>query len=145
MPDRTMRLISEQQVQETLTAADALTAVEDAHRALQKGRAQNIVRVRTRGPEMSLHSLSAFSTDLNLAAIKIYSATRNAVRPHVLLYDGRSGDLLAMIEAAELGRLRTAAASALVVKLLAYRKPTTAAIIGTGFQAAGVLRALFDA
>ena len=51
--------------------------------------------------------------------MKIYTISRAAWRFVVLLYDGKNGELLALIEADHLGRLRTGAASAVATKYLA--------------------------
>ena len=70
--------LSEEQIAAKLTPATALVAVERAHSALALGKAENSVRQRVRAPGFSLHSLTAASKELELAAAKVYSATRSA-------------------------------------------------------------------
>jgi ornithine cyclodeaminase/alanine dehydrogenase-like protein (mu-crystallin family) len=58
----------------------------------------------------------------------------------VLLYEVKTGELLALFDADELTRVRTAATTALAAKLLCGDKPITQlGIIGTGFEAVGHL------
>ena len=139
------KTITESDVAALVTPADALEAVTRAHLALSSGKSSNIVRVRARLPKFSLHTMSAASPECGMAAVKSYTATPKGVRSLVLLYELESGELLATIEANELGRLRTAAASVVAAKqLLGARSASTLALIGTGYQAEGVVRAYLD-
>jgi len=58
----------------------------------------------------------------------------------VLLYDVATGALLALFDADELTRLRTAAVTALAGLALVSEAPAEIAMIGTGFEAVGHLR-----
>lgn len=60
----------------------------------------------------------------------------------VLLYDVRSGGLLALFDADELTRVRTAAVTALAGMALVETPPSALGLIGTGFEAVGHLRML---
>ncbi len=60
----------------------------------------------------------------------------------VLLYDAATGDLRGAFDADELTRLRTASFTATAAKLMVQDTPRTLAIIGSGFEADGHLRAL---
>jgi ornithine cyclodeaminase/alanine dehydrogenase-like protein (mu-crystallin family) len=60
----------------------------------------------------------------------------------ILLYDTRSGELRAAFDADELTRLRTAAFTATAARLMVTGHPRTLAVIGSGFEAEGHLRAL---
>jgi ornithine cyclodeaminase/alanine dehydrogenase-like protein (mu-crystallin family) len=53
----------------------------------------------------------------------------------VLLYDAATAEPLAQIEAGELGRIRTGAATGFATDLLAHRDARTVGMIGAGFQA----------
>jgi ornithine cyclodeaminase len=127
--------ISDEQVREVLTPAIAFECVKNAHIALAEGTADNVVRSRARAEKMSLHCLSAASSKLGFAASKVYTATRNGVQAKLLLFSTESGDLVGVIEANELGRLRTAAASAVAGSILAPKAAKSLALIGSGFQA----------
>jgi alanine dehydrogenase len=60
----------------------------------------------------------------------------------VLLYEVASGELRAAFDADELTRLRTASFTAIAAKLMVQEAPTTLAVIGSGFEAGGHLKAL---
>jgi alanine dehydrogenase len=134
--------ISESQVLALVSPAEAYEAVKAAHLALASGAARNVVRSRARAERMSLHTMSAVDLDGGYAAAKIYSAAPAMAASHVLLYRTDDGALLAMIEANELGRLRTAAAALLATELFVPDEISTLGMFGTGFQAEGFLRAL---
>ncbi len=134
--------LSEEQIAAKLTPATALAAVERAHSALALGKAENSVRQRVRAPGFSLHSLTAASKELELAAAKVYSATRSGMNSTLLLYSTKDGSLIGNFEANELGRRRTAAAAILGFKQLLPNPSPEIAILGTGFQAWGIVEAL---
>ncbi len=69
-----------------------------------------------------------------LFGLKAYYATAGG-RFHVLLYSAPDGRLRAMIEADNLGQLRTGAASGIATKLLANPDARTLGVIGAGRQA----------
>ena len=134
--------ISEAQVSELVGPKGALAAVHAAHLDISEGKVDNVVRSRARAPQMSLHTLAATSTALGYGAAKVYSANRDRVRSHVLLYQIQSGKLCAIIEANNLGKLRTAAASVLSAQLILGDLPNSIALLGTGFQAWGIAESI---
>ena len=134
-------LISEQDVLELLSPKEALECVKQAHIDLENAQAQNIVRNRARTKSMSLHTLSAASQSLNSACLKSYTATRNGTLFHILYYDAISGELKAIIQAGNLGKLRTTAASALAADTLLKPGNYSLGLFGTGFQAEGIVNA----
>jgi alanine dehydrogenase len=60
----------------------------------------------------------------------------------ILLYSQATGELVAVLDADEVTRLRTAATTAVAAELLARDGPTRLGIVGSGFEAKGHLRAL---
>jgi ornithine cyclodeaminase len=70
------------------------------------------------------------------------AAGRPAVQGFVALFDGASGIPVALIDGAEITRLRTAAASALATRALARMDAATHGILGAGVQAASHLEAI---
>jgi len=66
---------------------------------------------------------------------KLYSVARGKASFVVLLYSAVTGELAAIIEADQLGRLRTGAATGIATKYMARADASVAAIIGTGGQA----------
>ncbi len=61
----------------------------------------------------------------------------------VLLFETERGRPLALVDASEITALRTAAVSGVATRLLARRRATDLAILGTGVQAATHLEAMF--
>ena len=75
-------------------------------------------------------------------AMKQYTFVKGELKFLVPLYEMRTGDLVALIEADYLGQLRTGAASGVATKYLARQNSRIAAIIGTGGQARTQLEAI---
>ncbi len=59
-----------------------------------------------------------------------------------LLYDAKSGELLALFDADELTRQRTAATTALAATSMVTEAPRRIGLLGSGFEAVGQIRAL---
>jgi len=70
------------------------------------------------------------------------SAGRPAVQGFVTLFDARTGEPAALIDGAEITRIRTAAASALAARTLARPGARSHGILGAGVQAASHLEAM---
>ena len=70
------------------------------------------------------------------------SRGRPAVQGFVTLFDGITGSPSALIDGAEITRIRTAAASALATRALAREDATTHGILGAGVQAASHMQAI---
>jgi ornithine cyclodeaminase/alanine dehydrogenase-like protein (mu-crystallin family) len=120
----------------------ALDAVEAAFRALGEGTAENVPRRRAAAPGVLLHGMHAAAGYLGAVGAKLYATTRTAARFHLLLYDAATADLLAVIEADHLGRLRTGAASGVATKYLSRPDAATVGLFGTGKQARTQLEAV---
>ncbi|MCB0322155.1 MAG: ornithine cyclodeaminase family protein [Bdellovibrionales bacterium] len=140
----TLRL-TEADVARLVGPNDALEAVRSAHLDLALGTAVNVPRARARLVGATLHSMSAASSSLGLLGTKVYAVAGGAMHSFVQLFSADNGTLLAHIEANELGRLRTTAASAVAARRLVQANPQELAIIGTGFQAEGLVAAYLAA
>lgn len=139
-----MMVITEQQVREALPMSLALERVEECFRRLGDGRMINHPRRRIGLDNRAmLHAMDAGDNEAGLFAAKIY-ATKPRVGAHfvVLLFDAETTLPLAAIEADELGRIRTGAASGVATKLLAREDASTLGLIGTGWQAETQLEAI---
>ena len=137
-----MITVSENQVLDSINADDAFEAVRTAHVDLAEGIATNNPRSRARLPGFSIHSMSACSSSLGLAAAKVYGATASGIDSWVLLFSTKTGELLANISANALGKLRTTAASSLAASLLLNEsKEIELGLIGSGYQSQGILQA----
>jgi len=134
--------LTEAQVQELLDMPQALATVEEAFRQLALGQAMNVPRKRARAPGVILHTMSAAASYLGAVGWKAYTTTRSGAKFHVGLYSQKSGELLALIEADHLGRLRTGATTGVAAKYLALPDADRLGLFGSGRQAETQLRAL---
>ncbi|TAM79194.1 MAG: ornithine cyclodeaminase family protein [Acidobacteria bacterium] len=134
--------LSERDVQELFPMKQALLRIEASFVAQQSGRAVNQPRQRVFQPGFSLHYMAAALADEHLAGMKIYTIVSGAARFLVLLFDTKTGDLLAVIEADYLGRIRTGAASGVATKYLARQDASAVGLIGAGRQARTQLEAV---
>ncbi|TAH51927.1 MAG: ornithine cyclodeaminase family protein [Chloroflexota bacterium] len=134
--------LTEQNVEQLLTMNDALRLVEDAFRELGNGAAQNQPRQRIRAPHGVLNVMPAGIFTRGYMGFKAYTSFRGGARFYFHLFDGNSGEYLAIIEADRLGQMRTGAASGVATKFLARQDSKTIGIIGTGWQAESQLQAV---
>jgi len=136
-----MLLLTEQDVQDLFLMPRAIECVTASFKAQHEG-AINRSRERIFLPDTSLHYMAAGYPNEKLLGMKIYTVSRDALRFLVLLYDGETGSLLAIIEADHLGRIRTGAASGVATQYLARPDAAHAGVIGTGRQARTQLEAV---
>jgi alanine dehydrogenase len=125
----------EAEVEQLLTPADALVAVERCFERLARGEVDNRARYRQRADGGALAVMSAVDHTLRLAGIKSYAAVPGGTTFVVCLFDLDTGELSAVIEADKLGQLRTGAASGVAARHLAREGATTLGIVGSGWQA----------
>ncbi len=121
---------------------EVIDVVERGFREYAAGRAVNRPRQRVRVDGATLHVMAAGIPGWGALGLKSYAVTRQGRRFVSLLYSAETGDLLAMMEADTLGRLRTGAASAVATRYLARADAGTVGIIGTGGQARTQLEAI---
>ena len=134
--------LSEDEVTRLLPMNDALRLVEQSFRAQNAETAVNRSRQRIVLSHFSLHYMAAALLEENLVGMKIYTVARGGLRFLVLLYDGSTGELRALMEADQLGRIRTGAASGVATKYLARPDAGRVAVLGTGRQARTQLEAV---
>jgi len=137
-----MLYLTEQDVRNLLPMSDCIALMQTAFQRLASGEAINQPRRRLILPAGSvLHYMAA--GDGQYYGAKIY-ATNPRYGAHFLLLLYRAADAqpLAMLEANNLGQIRTGAASGLATKFMAPADASTLAIIGSGFQARTQLDAM---
>lgn len=134
--------LSEGDVQELFPMEQAIERVEASFVTQHSGSAANQSRQRLFQPGFSLHYMAAALADEHLAGMKVYTITSGAARFLVLLFDTKTGELLSVMEADHLGRIRTGAASGVATKFLARLDATKVGVIGTGRQARTQLEAV---
>jgi ornithine cyclodeaminase/alanine dehydrogenase-like protein (mu-crystallin family) len=135
-------LLTERHVTEVLDMKTAIEAVEEVVKDQAEGLATNRPRQRVFGTGSLLHVMPGADRKLGVYGFKAYSTAADKARFLVMLYDAKSGDLLAIIEADRLGQMRTGAASGVATKYMAREDADTVGIFGTGWQAESQLMAV---
>jgi alanine dehydrogenase len=137
--------LTEEQVADLLTPADALQAVEACFRRLAAGEVQNIPRERARFEDGFLAVMWAVDRELELAGLKSYAAGHDCASFVVGLFETVSSKLVGVLEADKLGQLRTGAASGVAAKYLAKEGASSLGIIGCGWQARSQVACIHEA
>jgi alanine dehydrogenase len=127
--------LTEAEVAELLSPADALEAVEGCFRRLAAGEIDNVPRQRTRLDDGHLAVMWAVDRELGLAGVKAYAAGHEGASFVVLLFDAETSKPVAVLEADKLGQLRTGAASGVAARHLARDGASSLGVIGCGWQA----------
>jgi alanine dehydrogenase len=130
-----MLYLSEEDVRAFLPMQAAIGVMRSAFEALASGRAINQPRRRLILDTGSmLHSMAGAYG--NYFGTKFYSANpKYGAHFYFVLYDARTAEPLAWMEANHLGQIRTGAATAYATDLLANPQAETLGVIGSGFQA----------
>src|SRR5207237_10799440 len=113
----------------------ALEAVEAGLRKMALDEAQNVSRARTQTDHAMLHVLSRAATTLGVMGYKAYPTSRRGQHFHVGLFDGKTGALLALMQADYLGQVRTGAASGVATQYMARPDASEVGLFGSGKQA----------
>jgi ornithine cyclodeaminase/alanine dehydrogenase-like protein (mu-crystallin family) len=135
-------LLSEEDVRQLFPMTAALSAVEEAFRALAAGESQNQPRRRVRIRGGMLHNMSASLPSRQALGVKAYATVRGNASFLVALWDHQTGALKALIEGDRLGQIRTGAASGIATKYLARADAAVLGMIGTGWQARSQVEAI---
>jgi alanine dehydrogenase len=127
--------LSEDEIQELLAPADAVEAVEASFVRMAAGAVELAPRRRLELAEGRLADMAASDLELGYAGVKSYAGFAEGAAFVVTLFAVDRPELVAVIEADRLGRLRTGAASAVAAKHLAREGATSLGVIGCGAQA----------
>jgi len=128
-------LLSEDDVRRLLTMEEALEAVEIGLKKLALDEAENVPRSRCRTDHAMLHVLPSSAKGLGVLGYKAYVTGKSGTNFQVALFDGRTGEQLALMQADYLGQVRTGAASGVATRVLARPEAATVGLYGTGKQA----------
>ena len=127
--------LREADVDELLSAADAVEAVEACFGRIARGVVENRPRYRLGLESGLMHVMSAADLELGVAGLKAYVGFTEGAKFVVALFAADRRELLALIEADRLGQRRTGAASAVAARHLAREGAASLGIIGCGWQA----------
>lgn len=128
-------LLTEADVRALLTMEMALESVEEGLRGVALDEAQNAPRMRLQTDHALLHVMSASAKRFGVLGYKAYTTARQGARFHVGLFDGKTGEPTAILQADYLGQVRTGAASGVATKYLARQDSATVGCYGAGKQA----------
>jgi alanine dehydrogenase len=137
--------LSESDVQDLLTPADAVAAVEGCFHRMAAGAVRHAPRRRLELEEGRLADMAASDLELGYAGVKTYAAFHDGTAFVIALFAAERPELVAVIEADWLGRLRTGAASGVAAGHLAREGATTLGVIGCGTQAEAQVRCIREA
>jgi ornithine cyclodeaminase len=136
------RFLSEQDVAQLLTMPLALEAVQQAMGELAGGAATNVPRERLRAGPTTMHFMQGHVPSQGAMGFKVYTVHNGVVRFLLQIYDTANGQLLGVMQAGHLGRLRTGAASGVATRWLAREDAQTLGLFGSGRQAAAQVEAV---
>ena len=127
--------LSEDDVRSLVTPADAVGAIEACFERMARGAVENAPRRRLRLEDGRLADMAAADLELGYAGAKVYAGFAEGAAFAVALFAADRPELVAVLEADQLGRLRTGAASAVAARHLATSGAATLGVIGCGSQA----------
>ena len=130
--------LREEDVVRLLPMNEAIDVVEQAFVEQGRGTGVNLPRERAQAEGVGITMMVAVLGGRKVAGFK----TMGAGRPLVLLYGDEPRRLLAVMEAGNLGQIRTGAASGVATRHMARQDSSTVGIVGTGFQARSQLAAV---
>jgi alanine dehydrogenase len=134
--------LTEAEVAELLSPAEAVDAIEACFARMAAGVVENRPRYRLGLQEGALAVMAAADLGLGYAGAKVYAGFGDGARFVVVLFRADSPELVAVIEADKLGQLRTGAASGVAAKHLARPGARSLGLIGCGWQAESQLAAI---
>jgi len=145
-PGPEVRVIRDAEVAGALTMRDAVAAMTAAFEQFGNGAGSNGARTRVaaefNGAASAVAMMGAALPASGVVGAKVYSTVAGRFNFVIVLFSSVTGEALAAIEANELTRFRTAAATAVAMQRLAARDARTLAIFGTGVQARAHAEAL---
>jgi len=134
--------LTEDEVRDLLTFEMAIEAVEAGLRKLALEEAVHVSRTRCQTDHAMLHVLPAAAKTLGVLGYKSYVTTKAGAKFHVTIFDGKTGEMLAIMQADYMGQVRTGAASAVATKHLSRKESSSIGIFGSGKQARSQLQAI---
>lgn len=134
--------LTEDDVAELLSPADARAAVEESLGRIARGAVESPTRVRAEIPGGVFAVMPCVDRELGLAGLKTYAWQPAGTPFLVVLFSIERAELEAVVEADVLGRRRTAAASAIAAQRFARAGATRLGVFGCGRQAASHVVAL---
>jgi ornithine cyclodeaminase/alanine dehydrogenase-like protein (mu-crystallin family) len=134
-------IISEAQTRKLIAMPQALKVVDKIFHDRAAGKFRSLPRRRLKGSQKQLNIMAAWQEDRDLICLRAYAAEANTIT----LYNGRSGQIQAIINMGYLSSLRTGAATGVAAQYLAPKNSKTLGVIGPGWQATFQVEAIANA
>ena len=147
-----MLLLTKEDIGKVFTMKDAVEADKECYKAFSEGRFDVPLRAVINGSRGNFLFMPAYSEEMKAAGLKIVNIMPGnpakglpASIGQVLLIDGETGEVKALMDGTYITALRTAAASGAAFDLFGLKDASVGAMIGTGSQAMAQLEAMLTA
>ena len=149
-----MLLLSREDIKKVFTMKDAIEADKKAFQLVVEGKCDAPLRTNIQAPkhEGCFLFMPAYVEEMDTASLKIINIVPHNIDngipsspAQVLLIDGKTGIVIAVLDGTYVTQLRTGAASGAAFDVLARKDARIGALIGTGGQAATQLEAMLAA
>lgn len=147
-----MLLLNKDEIRSVFTMKDAIETDKKCYRMFSEGKFDVPLRAVINGSKGNFLFMPAYSEEMGSAGLKIVNIMPNnpskglpASIGQVLLIDGETGLVKALMDGTYVTALRTAAASGAAFDLLGVKNARIGAMIGTGSQAMCQLEAMLTA
>ena len=144
-----MLLLSKEDIKSVFTMSDAIAADKECYRMFSEGKFDVPLRAVINGTSGNFLFMPAYSEEMSAAGLKIVNIMPGnpekglpASIGQVLLIDGETGEVKALMDGTYVTALRTAAASGAAFDLFGRKDAKIGALIGTGSQAMCQLEAM---
>lgn len=147
-----MLLLNKEDIRKVFSMKDAIETDKECYRLFSEGRFDVPLRAVINGSHGNFLFMPAYCEDMEAAGLKIVNIMPGNPEKglpvsigQVLLIDGETGVVKAMMDGTYVTALRTAAASGAAFDLFGRKDAQTGAMIGTGSQAMCQLEAMLTA
>ena len=146
-----MLLLNKDEIRKVFSMHDAIEADKECYKAFSEGKFDVPLRAVINGSNGNFLFMPAYSEEMKAAGLKIVNIMPGnpakglpASIGQVLLIDGETGVVKAMMDGTYITALRTAAASGAAFDLFGLENASVGAVIGTGSQAMCQLEAMLS-
>lgn len=144
-----MLFLTKKDIQDVFSMAEAIEADKQALRMYTEGKSVVPLRTNIEAKNGQNLFMPAYVSEINTSGIKIVSVFpdnpklgKPAVPAQMLLMDGETGEVSALLDGTYLTQLRTGAVQGAATDLLARKDASFAVLIGAGGQAESQLEAM---
>lgn len=149
-----MLLLNREDIHSVFTMKESIEAVKQAFMLYSQGKSEVPLRTNIQAPKRNgtFLFMPAYAEDMDCASLKIVNIFSDNIKSglptapaQVVLIDGTTGIVSAVLDGTYVTQLRTGAASGAAFDALARKDAKVGALIGTGGQAATQLEAMLCA